>query len=396
MGSYRVVPSATFSVGSASSYASVNYNSGTFEITKAALTVTPTNVTLNYHDAAPSYAFSLSGFKHSDNSSNLSSYVAPTCTSSYVEGTNVISSPVSISCSGGSSSNYTFNTSATGTITIQPLALSISGSTVATRAYNGNKTAGTVTAGTLSGLVSGQTLVVTGVGTDYSSQNPGTYSTTVTYTLANGAGGTATNYTLSSETLSGTVTAVSSTFTVGISYGVVTAYSNKIGTQGNPVTITSTTTADGKVSFKYSTDGTTYTNITDCQDMATSGLVATCTNWNAPTTGFIYIAAEYTPDNAGLSGDTKVFKTQIVPRPVITSFSASSGRVGTTITINGANFLGLNSVSFKGTALASGKFKATDTKITLILPSNTGTGKFTVSTLYGGSTESTATFTLNP
>ena len=177
---------------------------------------------------------------------------------------------------------------------------------------------------------------------------------------------------------------------------MVTAFSNKIATEGNPVTITSSTTAPGKVSFNYSTDGTNFTQITACQNVTTSGLVATCSNWSAPTTGFITISASFEADDLGIAGQTQTLKTQIVPRPVITSFSSSSGRVGTTISINGSNFLGVNSVSFKGVALAAGKFKATDTKITLILPNNTGTGKFTVSTLYGGSTESTSSFTINP
>ena len=79
--------------------------------------------------------------------------------------------------------------------------------TIASRVYDGTKTVGAITKGTLTGYVGTETLVVTAAGSDYSSANVGTYSSTISYTLADGDnGGLAVNYTLASETANGKVT----------------------------------------------------------------------------------------------------------------------------------------------------------------------------------------------
>src|SRR5260370_18108863 len=94
---------------------------------------------------------------------------------------------------------------ATGTITA--LALSVGAPWIATRLYDGTAAAGAVTVGTLSGFVSGQTVTATATAANYTSANVGSYSgDVVTYTLHDGSGGLAANYSLPDGTATGTIT----------------------------------------------------------------------------------------------------------------------------------------------------------------------------------------------
>ena len=120
-----------------------------------------------------------------------------------------------LSLSGADASNYTI-ANATTTADITPRLVTVTGSTVASRQYNGTNVA-TINVGTLggvsgnanSGLLAGQSLVLSGTGT-FSSINVGTQNVTATYSLANGTGGLASNYAFASgsgtQTLSGTIT----------------------------------------------------------------------------------------------------------------------------------------------------------------------------------------------
>ncbi|MFM7891510.1 MAG: beta strand repeat-containing protein, partial [Actinomycetota bacterium] len=129
-------------------------------------------------------------------SANVGSYAGVVVTYTLVDGTN-----------GGLASNYSLATgTATGEITAKPL--SITAPTIASRAYNGLTTAGSVTVGTLSGFVGTQTVTATGAAAVYGSKDIGTYSTTVTYTLSDGLNsGRASNYSLATDTANGTITA---------------------------------------------------------------------------------------------------------------------------------------------------------------------------------------------
>jgi hypothetical protein len=82
------------------------------------LTVTPDAQSVNYGDAAPSYTATVTGFVVGEDASTASDYVAPICSSSYTPTTNVSASPLTISCSGGSAADYTFDTSATSILTV--------------------------------------------------------------------------------------------------------------------------------------------------------------------------------------------------------------------------------------------------------------------------------------
>jgi hypothetical protein len=108
----------------------------------------------------------------------------------------------SISATISTGANYDqVSTTTPVTVTISRKSLSISGTSIATKTYSGTNTPGALTVGTMSGLVSGESLSVTASAANLSSPNAATYSTNVIYTLANGAGGVATNYLLADESV---------------------------------------------------------------------------------------------------------------------------------------------------------------------------------------------------
>ncbi|WP_426197759.1 YDG domain-containing protein, partial [Massilia sp. DWR3-1-1] len=101
---------------------------------------------------------------------------------------------------GGLASNYSLASGQTAAATIAPKALTISGTTVANKAYDGKATA-TLLGGTLNGLVATETLALAGQSASFADKNVGAGKTvTVTGTrLANGTG-LASNYSVSNPT----------------------------------------------------------------------------------------------------------------------------------------------------------------------------------------------------
>ena len=80
--------------------------------------------------------------------------------------------------------------------------------------------------------------------------------------------------------------------------------------------------------------------------------------------------------------------------PVITDFTPTNGLPGSSVTLNGANFLGATNVSFNGVAATSFNVSA-DTQITTTVPATATTGPITVTTP-GGSVTSSVPFYLPP
>ncbi|MFA1771323.1 YDG domain-containing protein [Rufibacter glacialis] len=82
-------------------------------------------------------------------------------------------------------------------------------STVASKVYNGSAAAGSVTLGTVSGLVDSETLAIIPTASNYVDANVGTTkATSISYTLANGTnGGLAANYSMAPLAASGEITA---------------------------------------------------------------------------------------------------------------------------------------------------------------------------------------------
>ena len=83
--------------------------SGGQVVDPATLTVTPDPRAVTYGAAEPAYTFGISGFVLGQNQGTAAGFVAPGCDSDYTPTTPVASSPRTISCSGGSASNYDFS-----------------------------------------------------------------------------------------------------------------------------------------------------------------------------------------------------------------------------------------------------------------------------------------------
>jgi large repetitive protein len=78
--------------------------------------------------------------------------------------------------------------------------------------------------------------------------------------------------------------------------------------------------------------------------------------------------------------------------PAITLLNSTSGSVGSTVLINGKNFIGTTAVSFNG---VSASFRALNTQfVSATVPASATTGPVTV-TNAGGKATSTQTFTVN-
>jgi len=105
----------------------------------------------------------------------------------------------------------------------------------------------------------------------------------------------------------------------------------------------------------------------------------------AATTGFVTV----TTPTATLTSDRK-----FMVLPSITSFSPSSGPVGTSVTITGNNFTGATKVTFGGVKATSFTV-VSDTKITATVPPGAVTGQIKVTTA-GGTATSSSSFTVTP
>jgi len=104
--------------GSAADYTFTTTATASLTIAKKSVTVDPDPQTVAYGDAAPSYTFAVNGLANGQSTGSAAGYSAPVCSSSYTSSTNVSASPVTISCSGGSADNYTFDTNGTSDLTV--------------------------------------------------------------------------------------------------------------------------------------------------------------------------------------------------------------------------------------------------------------------------------------
>jgi hypothetical protein len=123
------VPTSTSSVAytlnftpATTGYASLaGVSSTSITAAKATLAVIPGAASVSY-GGTPNYSITYSGFVNSEtttSSSFTTGLTAPTClAASYTTSTSVSESPLSISCSGGSATNYEFDTSAISNLTI--------------------------------------------------------------------------------------------------------------------------------------------------------------------------------------------------------------------------------------------------------------------------------------
>jgi filamentous hemagglutinin family protein len=191
--------------GLANNYALANTTANA-TINKASITVTGLNAASRTYDGTTDASLSVSAVSGLVGSETL----AITATGSFDAkdaGLRTATANFSVAngTNGGLASNYQL-TSATGTTTatINPKALTITGTTAADKTYDGNNTA-TMTVGTLSGFVGTETVTASAAGT-FDSANAGSRTATAVYTLANGTnGGLANNYSLANTTANATI-----------------------------------------------------------------------------------------------------------------------------------------------------------------------------------------------
>jgi hypothetical protein len=412
VGTYSITPSnAVFSSGGSSLYSAISYNAAFFTITKAALTIVPSSLSVVYGSAAPSLAFTVDGLKYGESLGSISGYTAPTCTTTYTTSTSVVASPVSVTCAGGSATSYTFVSGSANVLSITPRALSVSGTTIAAREWTGTKAAGTVTPGSLVGLVNSDAYNLQASATEYSSADVGAHNSTVSYTLVSLNGSVINNYTVSSTTISGTINPASVEFTVTpekvvASAQAASAFSINYAIS-DTLTVSATTRTPGVVKFEVSVAGAEFISITSCPNVSVNpsggAAAAAICNWFNPTLGDLVIRSTLTPtDLTANAVEVENFSVYIVPRPTITSFtvrgptSTMSGPVGSVVVITGTRFQGVNDIKFNGVSAAAGSFRATSTQITVTVPTGASDGPITVSTQFGGVVTSSQSFDVTP
>lgn len=161
-----------------------------------------------------------------------------------------ISYALSNGTNGGLATNYSMaNLTTTGNITPRSLTAS---STISDKTYDGSDATGTVNLGTVSNLVSGESLNITPTAANFANANVADgKATTISYTLANGAGGLATNYSMADIAATGDInplllTITDPTLTLSKVYDgnttaavTANAFTNKVG--ADDVTINTVT-----------------------------------------------------------------------------------------------------------------------------------------------------------
>jgi hypothetical protein len=175
------------------------------------------------------------------------------------------------------------------------------------------------------------------------------------------------------------------------------AFASGGGGGGNPPTVTSFSPTSGPVGTQVDVQGTNFTGATSVKFNGTSDATfvvnnATDITAHVPagaTTGTISVQ---TPNGTGTSSSSFTVTGGGGSPPTVTSFTPTSGPVGTSVTINGTNFTGVTAVQFNGTS-ATNYTVNSSVKITASVPSGATTGKISVST-GGGTGTSSASFTV--
>jgi hypothetical protein len=167
------------------------------------------------------------------------------------------------------------------------------------------------------------------------------------------------------------------------------------GGGGSPPTVTSFSPTSGPVGTPVDIQGTNFVNVQSVTFNGVADSSATVNNSGdisahvptGATTGKITV----TTSNGSGSSATNFTVTSSGSPPVVSSFSPTSGPVGTTVAINGSNFTGATKVTFGGTAASY--FVNSSVKITASVPAGAVTGKIAVTTGNGTGT-SVSNFTV--
>jgi IPT/TIG domain len=160
----------------------------------------------------------------------------------------------------------------------------------------------------------------------------------------------------------------------------ISSYSPTSGPVGTSVTITGTGFT-GATSVTFNGAAAAFTFNSDTQ--------LTATVPSSASTGPIAVT---TPGGTASTAPS-VFTVTPPPAPMISSFSPTSGPVGTSVTITGTGFTGATAVAFNGVNTSSYSVNS-DTQIAATVPSGATTGPITVTTPGGQASSAPATFTV--
>jgi DNA/RNA endonuclease G (NUC1) len=171
----------------------------------------------------------------------------------------------------------------------------------------------------------------------------------------------------------------------------VADYTVPIGSGGTAPSITSFSPTSGPVGTNVVITGSAFTGATAVKF---NGTAATSFTVNSDTqiTATVPTGATTGPisvTTANGTGTSSTNFTVTAPAPSITSFSPTSGPVGTNVVITGSAFTGATAVKFNGTAATSFTVNS-DTQITATVPTGATTGPISVTTSAGTGTSSTS------
>lgn len=150
---------------------------------------------------------------------------------------------------------------------------------------------------------------------------------------------------------------------------------------GNPVTFTVAATGTVPLSYQW------YKNTTQLSGATNPSFTISAVT--AADAGSYYAVVK---NSAGSAASTTATLTVATPAPSISGFSPGSGKVGTAVTITGANFTGATAVRFNGTN-ASTFTVLSATQISATVPSGATSGTISVTTP-GGMATSGSSFTV--
>jgi hypothetical protein len=298
--------------------------------------------------------------------------------------------PVTITGSGfGGTTSVKFN-GTTATFTLDSV-------TQVTATVPANATTGKITVTTPGGTATSLTnFTVAPRITSFTPAN-GAIGITVTITGANLASATSVKFngtpaTITSDAatqIKATVPSGATTGPISVTTSAGTATSATNFTVNFTPTITSFTPASGAVGTSVTINGT---NLTGTTSVRFNGTAASFTvNTDVKITAKVPANATTGKITVTTPGGTATSPADFVVAPRISSFSPTSGVIGSSVTINGANFTGATSVKFNGTPAA---FNVDTTiKITATVPAGATTGKMSVTTPAGTAT-STGNYTV--
>jgi len=169
-----------------------------------------------------------------------------------------------------------------------------------------------------------------------------------------------------------------SAFTVTPAAPTITSFTPTTGTTGTSVAVTGTNLT-GASAVKF--NGTTATFTVNSSTKITAGVPP------GATTGKITAT---TPGGTATSAANFSVSAAV---PTITSFTPTSGVIGVSVTLGGANFTGASSVKFNGTAATTFTVN-TASQITAIVPTGSTSGTISVTTP-AGTASSSGSFTVN-